>query len=148
MDDVSQQISNSTCLVHLKLHPVDARISLKSNQQLCNLVNSLLATLALVHAAGFVHRDIRLDHAVKGPMVGSLLEGNFNKVWWTGQILPPAIRTGLELYNCQTDLWQIVQLVLTHVIPNVGTAVTVEYVSSQNYMHFTQHQQYNHKSYT
>lgn len=67
MDDVSQQISNSTCLVHLKLPPVDARISLKSNQQLCNLVNSLLSTLALVHAAGFVHRDIRLDHVVKGP---------------------------------------------------------------------------------
>ncbi|DBA75825.1 TPA: hypothetical protein ACH3X1_010230 [Trebouxia sp. C0004] len=67
MNSVSQQISNSTSLVHLRLHPVGARISLKNNPQLCNLVNSLSATLAPVHAAGFVRRDICLDNVVKGP---------------------------------------------------------------------------------
>ncbi|DBA94012.1 TPA: hypothetical protein ACH3X1_001664 [Trebouxia sp. C0004] len=127
MDSITQQISNSTSLVHLRLHPVGARINLKNNQQLCNLVNSLLATLAPVHAAGFVHRDIRLDNVVKGPDGWVLLDwelaGRENqRVWWTGQSLPPAIRAGFELYTCQTDLWQIGQLVLTHAIPSVGSA--------------------------
>ncbi|KAL0023742.1 hypothetical protein WJX77_000108 [Trebouxia sp. C0004] len=67
MDRVSQQTSDGMCLVHLRLQPVGARISFQSSQQLRNLVNSLLATLAPVHAAGFVHRDIRLDNIVEGP---------------------------------------------------------------------------------
>lgn len=128
MHAVSQQIRNSTCRVHLRLHPVGARISVRSNQQLCSLVNSLLAALAPVHAAGFVHRDIRLDNVVKGPNGWVLLDwelaGRENQyVWWTGQILPPAVRAGHEWYTCKTDLWQIGQLVLTHAIPSVGSVV-------------------------
>lgn len=127
MDAISQQIHNSTCFVHLRLQPVGARVSLESNQQLCNLVNSLLATLVPVHAAGFVHRDIRLDNVVRGPNGWVLLDwelaGRENQyVWWTGQLLPPAIRAGHELYTCKTDLWQIGQLVLAHAIPSVGSA--------------------------
>ena len=89
MDHVFQQTSDSTCLVHLRLQPAGARINLQSSQQLRNLVNSLLATLAPVHAAGFVHRDIRLDNIVKGPKGWVLLDwelaGRQNQsVWWTG----------------------------------------------------------------
>ena len=62
MDHIGQQISDNVSLVHLRLRPVGARISLQSSQQLRDLVNSLLATLAPVHAAGFVHRDICLDN--------------------------------------------------------------------------------------
>lgn len=46
------------------------RISFHSSQQLRNLVSSLLATSAPIHAAGFVHRDI--DNIDKGPK-GSVL---------------------------------------------------------------------------
>lgn len=136
MDRISQQITNSTCLVQLRLHPVGARISLTgSQQQLCNLINSLLATLTPVHAAGFVHRDIRLDNVVKGPDGWVLLDwelaGRENQhVWWTNQILPPAIRAGLELYTCQTVLWQIGQLVLTHAIPSAGSAAYAHHLMS------------------
>ena len=85
MDHVSQQTSDSTCLVHLRLQPVGARISFQSSQQLCNVVNSLLATLAPVHAAGFVHHDIRLDNIIKGPkgwVLLGLLEDNIKLVDW------------------------------------------------------------------
>ena len=127
MDDVSLEIQSRTCLVQLRLYPVGARVSLESSQQLCSLVNSLLATLAPVHDAGFVHRDIRLDNIVKGPGGWILLDwelaGRENQnVWWTGQILPPAIRDGSEPYTCKTDLWQIAQLVLSHAIPSAGSA--------------------------
>jgi len=67
MGDVDQQTRNTTCFVHLRLQPVGARISLKSNQQLCSLVNSLFATLVPLHTAAFVHCDIRLDNIVSGP---------------------------------------------------------------------------------
>ena len=127
MRKVNQQVSNSTCLVHLRLRPVGARISFKSSQQLCSLVNSLLATLAPVHAAGFVHRDIRLDNVVKGPDGWVLLDWELagridQRVWWTGQMLPPAIKARSESYTCKTDLWQIGQLVLTHATPSAGSA--------------------------
>ncbi|DBA97113.1 TPA: hypothetical protein ACH3X1_014884 [Trebouxia sp. C0004] len=90
MDRVSQQTSDGMCLVHLRLQPVGARISFQSSQQLRNLVNSLLATLAPVHAAGFVHRDIRLDNIVEGPKGWVLLDWELagrqhQPVWWTGQ---------------------------------------------------------------
>ena len=119
MDVISQQMSNSVSLVHLRLRPVGARITFQSSQQLLNLVNSLLATLAPVHAAGFVHRDIRLDNIVKGPKGWVLLDWELagrqdQPVWWTGQMLPPAVKSGSEPYTCKTDLWQIGQLVLTH----------------------------------
>ena len=42
-DDISQQIGNGPCCVHLRLQPVDALVSIKSNQP----VNSLLATYSL-----------------------------------------------------------------------------------------------------
>lgn len=97
MGRVSQQTRSVTSFVQLRLHPVGARVSLNSNEQFCCLVNSLLATLAPVHAAGFVHRDIRLDDIVKGPIGWVLLDwelaGRENQiVWWTGQALPPAIK--------------------------------------------------------
>lgn len=128
MDDVSEQFCSSTCLVHLRLRPVGARVTLQGNQQLCSLINSLLATLKPVHAAGFVHRDIRLDNVVKGPngwlLIDWELAGRENQyVWWTGLVLPPAIRAGRELYTCKTDLWQIGQLVLTHATPSAGSAL-------------------------
>ena len=127
MDHVSQQTSNSASLVHLRLRPVGARISFQSSQQLCNLVNSLLATLAPVHAAGFVHRDIHLDNIVKGPKGWVLLDWQLagrqdQFVWWTGQVLPYAVKSGGEPYTCKTDLWQIGQLVLTHAISSAGSA--------------------------
>lgn len=127
MDDISQQISDSVSLVHLRLRPVGARISFQGSQLLRSLVNSLLATLAPVHAAGFVHRDIRLDNIVKGPKGWVLLDWELagrqdQPVWWTGQILPPAVKSGSEPYTCKTDLWQIGQLVLTHGIGSAGSA--------------------------
>ena len=139
MDHVFQQTSNSTCLVHLRLRPVGARISLQSSQQLRNLVNSLLATLAPVHAAGFVHRDIRLDNIVKGPKGWVLLDwelaGRQNQpVWWTGQVLPPAVKSGSETYTCKTDLWQIGQLVLTCAISSAGSAAYAHQLMSGHVM--------------
>ena len=135
MDHASQQTSNSMSLVHLRLQPVGARISFQSSQQRCNLVNSLLATLAPVHAAGFVHRDIRLDNIVKGPKGWVLLDGELagrqdQFVWWTGQILPPAVKSGSEMYSCKTDLWQIGQLVLTHAISSGGSAAYAHHLMS------------------
>lgn len=139
MDHMSQQISDSTCLVHLRLQPVGARISIQSSQQLCNLVNSLLATLAPIHAAGFVHRDIRLDNVVKGPRGWVLLDWELagrqdQPVWWTGQILPPAVKSGSEAYSCKTDLWQIGQLVLTHAITSAGSAAYAHCLMSGHIM--------------
>ncbi len=127
MDDVSQQTRSMTCFVQLRLHPVGARVSLNSSQQLCSLVNSFLATLAPVHAAGFVHRDICLDNIVKGPDGWVLIDWELagretQTVWWTGQVLPPAVKAGSEPYTCKTDLWQIGQLVLSHAIPSAGSA--------------------------
>ena len=138
MDHVSQQTSDGTCLVHLRLQPVGARISFQSSQQLRNLVNSLLATLAPVHAAGFVHRDIRLDNIVKGPKGWVLLDWELagrqhQPVWWTGQILPPAVMSGSEPYTCKTDLWQIGQLVLTHAI-SAGNAAYAHQLMSGHVM--------------
>jgi len=127
MDHVSQQTHRMTYFVQLRLHPVGARISLESNQRLCSLVNSLLATLAPVHAAGFVHRDICLDNIVKGPggwvLIDWELAGKENQaVWWTGLHLPPAVKAGSEPYTCKSDLWQIGQLVLSHAFPSAGSA--------------------------
>ena len=127
MDHVFQQTSNSTCLVYLRLQPVGARISLQSSQQLRNLVNSLLATLAPVYAAGFVHRDIRYVNIVKGPEGWVLLDwelaGRQNQpVWWTGQLLPAAVKSGSETYTCKVDLWQIGQLVFTCAMSSAGSA--------------------------
>lgn len=135
MDNVDQQTRNTTCFVNLRLHPVGARISLESNQQLCNLVNSLLATLAPVHAAGFVHRDVRLDNVVKGPdgwvLIDWDLAGRENQyVWWTGQTLPPAVRAGTETYTCKTDIWQIGQLVLSHAFPSASSAAYADKLMS------------------
>ena len=127
MDHIGQQISDNVSLVHLRLRPVGARISLQSSQQLRDLVNSLLATLAPVHAAGFVHRDIRLDNIVKGPKGWVLpdweLAGRQDQpVWWTWQTLPPGVKSGSESYTCKTDLWQVSQLVLTHGISSTAYA--------------------------
>ena len=135
MDHVSQQTSDSTCLVHLRLQPVGARISFQRSQQLCDLVNSLLATLAPVHAAGFVHRDIRLDDIVQGPKGWVLLDWELagrqdQPVWWTRQILPPAVKSGSEPYTCKTDLRQIGQLVLTHAISSAGSAAYAQHLMS------------------
>ena len=139
MDRVSQQTSDGMCLVHLRLQPVGARISFQSSQQLRNLVNSLLATLAPVHAASFVHRDIRLDNIVKGPKGWVLLDWELagrqhQPVWWTGQILPPAVMSGNEPYTCKTDLWQIGQLVLTHAISSAGSAAYAHQLMSGHVM--------------
>ena len=100
-DDVSQETRSRTCLVQLRLYPVGARVSLKSSEQLCNLVNSLLATLAPIHAAGFVHRDIRLDNIVKGPdgwrlETGSLLEERIYMCGGNGRLCRLASRLGMN----------------------------------------------------
>lgn len=139
MDHIGQQISDNVSLVHLRLRPVGARISLQSSQQLRDLVNSLLATLAPVHAAGFVHRDIRLDNIVKGPKGWVLLDWELagrqdQHVWWTGQTLPPGVKSGSEPYTCKTDLWQISQLVLTHGISSAGSAAYAHQLMSGHVM--------------
>lgn len=135
MDDVNQQTRHMTYFVQLRLHPVGARISLESNQQLCSLVNSLLATLAPVHAAGFVHRDICLDNIVKGRngwvLIDWELAGRENQaVWWTRQHLPLAVKAGSELYSCITDLCQIGQLVLSHACPSASSAAYAHQLKS------------------
>lgn len=127
MGDVDQQTRSTTCFVHLKLQPVGARISLRSDQQLCSLVNSLLATQAPVRTAGFVHRDIRLDNIVSGPDGWVLLNWKLARrdnqhVWWTGQTLPPAVRAGSERYTCKSDMGQIGQLVLSRASPSASSA--------------------------
>lgn len=135
MDIINQQTRNSVSFVQLRLQPVGARISFKSNHQLRELVNSLLATLAPVHAAGFVHRDIRLDNIVKGPNGWVLLDWELagrqgQHVWWTGKMLPPAVKSGSELYTCKTDLWQVGQLVLTHAITSAGSTIYAQQLMS------------------
>ena len=139
MDPISRQISEGVSLIHFRLSPVGARICFLSNQELRNLVNSLLATLAPVHAAGFVHRDIRLDNIVKGPKGWVLLDwelaGRQNQpVWWPGQVLPPAVQSGSEPYTCKTDLWQIAQLVLTHAINSAGSAAYAHQLMSGHFV--------------
>ena len=127
LDDISQQTRNMTTFIQLRLHTVDARVSLNSSQQLCSLVNSLLATLAPVHSAGFVHHDICLDNIAVGPdgwvlIDWELAERENQIVWWTGQVLLTAVKPGNEAYTCKTDLWQIGQPVLSRAIPSAGNA--------------------------
>ena len=87
----------------------------------------------------FVHRDIRLDNIVKGPKDWVLLDwelaGRQNQsLWWTGQVLPPAVKSGSETYTCKTDLWQIGQLMLTCAISSAGSAAYAHQLMSGHVM--------------
>ena len=101
-------LSNATCnprrptskadvRVVLELRPVGARPSISSDTQLQHLVRSLLNTLRLWHARGYVHGDVRIDNVVKYFDDWILLDwevagksGAF--VWWRGQELPEDVR--------------------------------------------------------
>ena len=97
--------------IQLSLSPVGARFLINTADQLRGLATSLLETVAAMHQAGFVHRDIRVDNIVhyfgRWILIDWELAGPVHeKVWWTAREKPPGIHIGLP-WTIAADLWQI-----------------------------------------
>ena len=97
--------------VQLSLFPVGARFLIKSDDQLRSLTTSLLETVAALHQAGFVHRDIRLDNIVhyfgQWILIDWELTGPVGApVWWDAREKPPGIQLSSP-WTIAADLWQI-----------------------------------------
>ena len=101
--------------VRLSLFPVGARFLIKSDDQLRSLTISVLETVAAMHQAGLVHRDIRVDNIVhyfgQWILIDWELAGPVHeKVWWTAREKPPGIRMGLP-WTIAADLWQVGRII-------------------------------------
>ena len=122
----------------IQLAPVGARIAFTSPQELRSLVASLLATLDLVHRHGLVHLNICIDNIVKHFCAWVLMDwelagkaGEF--VWWHGKTLPDPVRERQQPYTCQTDLWQLGQLILAEPIAGDAAMAFADQLVNSNF---------------
>lgn len=107
--------------VELELEPVGACFNIHDDYQLRSLVASLLSTLRRLHAAGYVHRNIRIDNIVKyfgqWLLIDWELAGRVDQVlWWEGKLLPDPVRFHQHPYTAQTDLWQAGKLIMSQAV--------------------------------
>lgn len=111
-------LGNPSYHVELELEPVGASFIIQDDNELQSLVASLLSTLRLLHAAGYVHRDIRMDNIVKYFERWLLIDWEVagrvdQEVWWEGKLLPDPVRLRQHPYTVQTDLWQVGMLIMS-----------------------------------
>ena len=111
-------LGNTSYHVELELEPVGASFIVQNSNELQSLVASLLSTLRLLHAAGYVHRDIRMDNIVKyferWLLIDWELAGRVDQeVWWEGKLLPDPVRLRQHPYTVQIDLWQVGMLIIS-----------------------------------
>ena len=109
---------NGDAQVKLRLFPVGARFVITSPDQLRGLTTSLLETVAAMHEAGLVHRDIRGDnivhHSGQWILIDWELAGLVDaRVWWSPKAKPPDIKLGGP-WPIAADLWQIGHMIQSH----------------------------------
>lgn len=114
-------------MVTLQLIPVGCKLYNMTMPQLRQLIKCMLTALMVIHAAGFVHRDVREDNMVATQsgfcLIDWELAGRNNEiVFWEGQSLPEDVNLKIRPFVYTDDLWQLGQTIkhLAMPTPEIG----------------------------
>ena len=105
-------IVRNRCSIKLELEPVGTPVLVKSAPQLAQLLSTVLAVLKVVHAAGLVHRDVRIENIIQVQQQYVLIDwelagaANFD-IFWRAKVMPQAVQDRLRPYQAVDDLWQV-----------------------------------------